>query len=155
MGKSSQLDKGKGKMIELDKPKKAAPFPLQTGGAFKIRNREPAPPAPIAPQLVQGVKIPTEAPCVARVLKLVNDEEDVEAEHPAEVTSVPVPKAPTPREESKVEVIEAPLARKRMLRKAADTAVPGAAILFAAIDKRLSNREELLAKSLLFFILLL
>ena len=101
-------------MIE---PKKVAPFPLQTGGAFKIRDRDLTPPAPIVPQPVQGVKNLTEAPRVARVLKLVDDKEHIEAEHHVEVTSVPVPKAPTPREESRVEVIEASLARKRNLKK--------------------------------------
>ena len=50
---------------------------------------------------------------MARVLKLVDDEEDVEAEHPAEVTSVLVPKAPTLREESKIEVIEASLTDRK------------------------------------------
>ena len=40
-GKSNQLDKGKGKMIEPEKPKKAVPFPLQTGGVFKIHDRDP------------------------------------------------------------------------------------------------------------------
>ena len=86
-------------MIEPVKPKKATPFPLQTGGVFKIHDRDPAPTTPIVPQPVQGVKNPTEAPPrVARVLKLVDDEDDIEAGQPTKVTSVPVPKAPTPRE---------------------------------------------------------
>ena len=141
-GKSSQLDKGKGKMIESEKPRKAAPFPLQTGGAFKIRDREPALPAPKAPQPVLGVKSPTEAPRVARVLRLVDDEEDVEAEHPAEVASVPARKAPTPREESKVKVIEAPLPKKIMLRKIADVAVPPAAPAAVNMANFLANRKR-------------
>ena len=37
------MDKGNGKMIEPEKPKKAAPFPLQTGGVFKIHNKDLAP----------------------------------------------------------------------------------------------------------------
>ena len=125
-GKSSQLDKGKGKMIEPEKPKKTILFPFQIGGAFKIRDKEPAPPAPIAPQPIQGVKNPTEAPRVARVLKLVDDEEDVEAEHYAEA-------------------IKAPLARKRTLKKAVDAAIPGAA-LAAAVNMAnfLSNRRKLM-----------
>ena len=77
------MDKGKGKMVKPEKPKKAAPFPLQTGGVFKIHNRDTAPTVPIVPQPVQGVKNPTEAPPrVARVLKLVDDEDDVEARQP-------------------------------------------------------------------------
>ena len=121
------MDKDKGKMIEPEKLKKAAPFSLQTGGIFKIHDRDTAPTAPIVPQPVQVVKNLTKAPPrVARVLKLVDDEDDVEAGQPAEATSVLIPKAPTPREESKVEVIEAPLMRKRTLKKAVDAATLGA-----------------------------
>ena len=102
-GKSKQIDKGKSKMIEPEKPKKAALFPLQTGGVFKIHDKDPAPPAPEVTQLVQGEKDPTEAARrMARVLKLVDKEDDVEAGKHTEVASVPVPKPSTPREESKL-----------------------------------------------------
>ena len=129
-------------MIEPKKSKKVAPIPLQTGGAFKIRDREPTPPVPVAPQPVLGVKSPIEAPRVTRVLRLVDDKEDVEAEHPTEVASVPAPKAPTSREESEVEVIEAPLAKKRTLRKAADVAVPAAAPAAVNMANFLANRRR-------------
>ena len=143
-GKSNQMDKGKGKMIEPEKPKKAALFPLQTGGVFKIHDRDLAPTTPIVPQPVQGVKNPTEAPSrVARVFKLVDDEDDVEAGQPAEATSVPVPKASTPREESKVEVIEALLMWKRTLKKVVDAAAPRA-VPAAAVNMAnfLANRRR-------------
>ena len=61
---------------------------------------------------------------VARVLKLVDEEDDLEAGKPVEVALVPVPKALTLGEESEVEVIEALLARKRTLKKVADAAAP-------------------------------
>ena len=63
---------------------------------------------------------------MARVLKLVDDEDDVEAGQLAEATSVLVPKALTLREGSKVEVIEAPLMRKGTLKKVVDAAAPRA-----------------------------
>ena len=135
-GKSKQMDMGKGKMIKPEKPKKAALFPLQTGGVFKIHDKDPAPSAPAVTQFVQWEKKQTEAPPrVAKVLNLVDEEDDVEAGKPAEVTSVPVPKVPTQREESKVKVIEAHLMRKRTLKKAVDAAaprvVPAAAVTMA------------------------
>jgi hypothetical protein len=120
------MDKGKGKMIEPEKPKKAAAFPLQTGGVFKIYDTDPAPPASVVAPSVQRARNPIEAPRVARVLKLVDEEEEVEAEKPVEVASVPAPKISNPREDSEVEVIEAPLMRKRTLTKAVDVAAPGA-----------------------------
>ena len=126
-GKSKQMDKGKGKMIEPEKPKKVALFPLQTGGVFKIYDKDPAPPALAVTQPVQGEKNSTEVPPrVAIVLKLVDEEDDVKAGKLAKATSVPVAEAPTPREESEVEVIEAPLMRKRTLKKVVDAAAPGA-----------------------------
>ena len=126
-GKSKQMDKGKGKMIEPEKPKKAAPFPLQTGGVFKIHDKDHAPLAPTIIQPGKREKKLTEAPPrVARVLKLVDDDDDLETGD-AKVVSVPVQKAPTPEEESDIEVIKAPLVRKRTLKKAADAAIPEAA----------------------------
>ena len=61
---------------------------------------------------------------MARVLKLVDEEDDLEAGKPAKVASVPAPKASTPGEESEVEVIEALFAKKRTLKKATDAAAP-------------------------------
>jgi hypothetical protein len=47
--KSKKVDKGKGKIVEPEKPKKVV-YPIQTGGVFKIREpRLPSPPVlPIA-----------------------------------------------------------------------------------------------------------
>ena len=82
-------------------------------------------------------------PRVARVLKLVDDEDDLEAREPAKVVSVPVQKAPTPEEESKVEVIEASLARKRILKKAADVVIPKAApVAVVNMANFLANRRK-------------
>ena len=98
---------------------------MQTGGVFKIHDKEPAPPVPTATHPVKREKIPIAAPPqVARVLKLVDEEDNLEDGKPTEVASVPAPNASTPREDSKVEVIEAPLAKKRTLKKAADAAAP-------------------------------
>ena len=60
---------------------------------------------------------------MARALKLVNDEDDLEAGEPAEVVSVPIQKPPTLEKDSIIEVIEAPLVRKRTLKRAADAAI--------------------------------
>ena len=51
-----KMDKGKGKVIEPEKPKKATPFPLQTCGAFKIYEKDPVPLAPPVIQLVKREK---------------------------------------------------------------------------------------------------
>ena len=58
---------------------------------------------------------------MAKVLKLVDDEEDLEVGQPTESASVPVL---VPVEDSKVEVVEVPLMRKRTLKKVADAAAP-------------------------------
>jgi hypothetical protein len=121
-GKPSHMDKGKGKMIEPEKPQKAAAHPLQTGGVFKIYDPKTA-----SPTLKQWVKDPVEAPRVARVLKLVDEEEEAVAEKPTEMPSIPALGVPTLREDSEVEVIEVPLVRKRKLKKAAEIAAPEAA----------------------------
>jgi hypothetical protein len=143
-GKSKQMNKGKGKMIEPEKLKKAAPFPLQTGGVFKIHDKDLAPLALAVIQPVKREKKPTEAPPrVARVLKLVDDKDDLEVGEPAEVISVPVQKAPTLEEESKVKVIKAHLARKRILKKATDVAIPEAALAVAVnMANFLANRRK-------------
>ena len=63
-------------------------------------------------------------PRAARVLKLVDDEEDLKAQQPLKVTLGPVPTALTPSEESDVKVIEAPLVKKRKLVKGVEVAIP-------------------------------
>ena len=69
-------------------------------------------------------KKPVETPLrVARVLKLVDEEEDFEAQQPLEAALGLVLTAPTPGEESEVEVIEAPLVKKRKLVKTIKVAV--------------------------------
>jgi hypothetical protein len=145
--KSKKVDKGKGKMVEPEKPKKTT-YPIQTGEDFKIR--EPRPPSspvlPIAPPtkkspLVDGTR--TEAhPKVARALKLA-DEEESEVEKPIEGTPEQTPRteAPTkeqgvkephkgtskkiaqdkvPAEESDVQVVEAPLIKRKKLKRASE-----------------------------------
>jgi hypothetical protein len=70
-------------------------------------------------------KKPVEAPPrAAKVLKLVDEEEDSWAKQPAEVAPGPVLQVSAPVEESEVEVIEAPLVRKRKMTKMAGAAAP-------------------------------
>jgi hypothetical protein len=126
------VDRGKGKMIEPEKPKKSAPIPLQTGGAFKIYKPtaqvSPAPPAaqPVKKSSIEKKKKkkkPAEMPPrEARMLKLVDEDEVPEVQQPLKAAPRPVPKVSTPVEESKVEVIEAPLVKKRKLTKAVEAA---------------------------------
>jgi hypothetical protein len=61
---------------------------------------------------------------VARVLKLVDEDEDLETQQPLEAASGPVSTVPTPCEESDVEVIEVPLLKKRKLTKVVKVVVP-------------------------------
>jgi hypothetical protein len=75
------VGKSKGKLIELEKPKKAATFLFQTGRAFKILEKDPV---PLTPPIVQPEKRgPAEkkkpVKKMTRVLKLVNEEENPEA----------------------------------------------------------------------------
>jgi hypothetical protein len=51
--KPKAVDKGKGKLVEPERPKKAAAFPLQIGGAFKIFEKDLIPSAPPVTQLVK------------------------------------------------------------------------------------------------------
>ena len=141
-GKSKQMDKGK--MIEPEKPKKVVPFPLQTGRVFKIHNKDPAPLAPTILQPEKKEERPIEVPSrVAKVLKLVDDEEDLETGEPVKVASVPVQKASTPEEKSKVEVIEAPLIRKRTLKKAADdVGLEATLTVVVSMANLLANRRK-------------
>ena len=131
-------------MIEPEKPKKIARFPLQTDGVFKIYDKDPAPLAPVVTQLVKREKKLAEAPSrVAKVLRLVDYEEDLEVEEPAKVTSVLVPKAPTLGEESEVKVIEVPLVRKRTPKKVANVATPEAILAVAMnVASFLANQRK-------------
>jgi hypothetical protein len=142
----TKVDKGKGKVVEPEKPKKAT-YPIQTGGNFKIREpRRPSPPVlPIAPPnkkspLNEGTK--TEAhPKVVRALKLADEESKTEKSVEAALSPIPRTEAPAeaqgvkepfegapketalgrvPIEESDVEVVEAPLIRKRKLKRASE-----------------------------------
>jgi hypothetical protein len=86
-GKSKKVENGKGKMIEPEKPKKVI-YPIQTGGTFKIHERNAStPPASLmVPStkknlVVQRKKIEI-PPRMARVLKLADKEDESEAEKP-------------------------------------------------------------------------
>jgi hypothetical protein len=63
-------------------------------------------------------------PHVARVLKLIDESEDLEAQQPLETAPGPIPTVPTPGEELDVEVVEASLVKKRKLTKAVEVAAP-------------------------------
>jgi hypothetical protein len=63
-------------------------------------------------------------PQVARILKLIDKSEDLEALQPLEAASRPVPTVPTPDKESDVELIKGPLVKKRKLIKAVEVAAP-------------------------------
>ena len=115
-------------MTELEKPKKSV---LQTGRAFKIYElRALVPPELLVIQLPKKSPIrkkkPVEAPPrVARLLKLV-DEDDLGVQQPLKTAPGLVPTISTLDEESEVEVIEAPLVRKRKLVKGVDVTAPEA-----------------------------
>jgi hypothetical protein len=88
--KSTKVDKGKGKMVEPEKPKKTT-FPVQTGENFKIREpRLPSPLVlPIAPPikkspLVEGRRTEVH-PKVVRALRLA-EEEELKVEKPIKAT---------------------------------------------------------------------
>jgi hypothetical protein len=148
--KSKKVDKGKGKMVEPEKPKKTT-YPVQTGGTFKIREpRPPSPPVlPIAPPikkspLVEGTR--TEAhPRVARALKLADEESGVEK--PIEGTPEQTPRVEAstkeqgvkephkgtpkrtaqdkvPTEESDVQVVEAHLIKRKKLKRGSKPTAP-------------------------------
>jgi hypothetical protein len=118
--KPKAVDKGKAKVVDTGKPAKAV-YPVMTGGDFKIREpKVPTPPSlPINPPPEEGLaKKPEETPKVARALKLLDEEESPEAGGPAKDLPGPVPKTHSATDES-VEVVEAPLAKKRKLTRAA------------------------------------
>jgi hypothetical protein len=121
------VDKGKAKVVDSRKPKKVT-YPIQTGGAFKIHERK-APTLLASPVVPSAKKSPivekkAEKPSrVARVLKLLNDEEGSEAGGPAEALLKPIPQVCAPTEES-VEVIKAPPVKKRKLTKVVEPKIP-------------------------------
>jgi hypothetical protein len=118
--KPKAVDKGKAKVVDTGKPAKAV-YPVMTGEHFKIRERKvPTPPSlPINPPPEEGLaKKLEETPKVARALKLLDEEESPEAGGPAKDLPGPVPKTHSATDES-VEVVEAPLAKKRKLTRAA------------------------------------
>jgi hypothetical protein len=120
--KPKAVDKGKAKVVDTGKPAKAV-YPVMTGGNFKIREPKiPTPPSlPINPPPKEGLaKKPEKPPKVARALKLLDEEESPEADGPAKDLPGPAPKTHSATNES-VEVVEAPLAKKRKLTRAAGT----------------------------------
>ena len=92
-------------MIEPEKPKKAAPFPYKQAGFSKSTTRIKLLRRQQSPIPYKGRKTRLRKR-VARVLKLIDDKDDLKTGKPAEA-----------------EVIEAPLTKKRTLQKAADAAV--------------------------------
>jgi hypothetical protein len=120
------VDKVKAKVIDTGKPKKAT-YPIQNDGVFKIwEPKVPTPPTlPIAPPakknpLGEKAEKPSK---VARVLKLLDEEESLEAGRPVGALPNPTPQVHTTVEES-VEVIETPPVKKRKLTKVAESEVP-------------------------------
>jgi hypothetical protein len=122
------VDKGKAKVVDTGKPTKAV-YPIMNGGDFKIREpKVPTPPSlPVNPPAKRGLleEKPEKPPKVARVLRLLDEEESPEAGGPAKDLPGPAHKTHSASEES-VEVVEAPLVRKRRLAKAAGPDVPAA-----------------------------
>jgi hypothetical protein len=132
--KPKKIDKGKGKLVEPEKPKKTT-YPIQTGGAFKIRESRP-------PSLPAEGTATVAHPKVAMALKLA-DEEKLKVEKPIEGTPEQTPRAEAPAqeqgvkephtsthqktaqekvhvEESDVQEVEAPLIKRKKLKKGAE-----------------------------------
>jgi hypothetical protein len=126
--KPKAVDKGKAKVVDTGKPTKAV-YPIMTGGNFKIREpKVPTPPSlPINPPAKKGLLVdkPEKPPRVARSLKLLDEEESPEAGGPAKDLPGSARKTHSAAEES-VEVVEAPLVKRRKLTKAAGEDVPAA-----------------------------
>jgi hypothetical protein len=126
--KPKVVDKGKAKVVDTGKPAKVV-YPVMTGRDFKIREpKVPTPPSlPVNPSAKKGLLVekPEKPLKVARVLKLLDEEESPEAGGPAKDLPRSARKTHSAAEES-VEVVEAPLVKKRRLTKAAGTDVPAA-----------------------------
>jgi hypothetical protein len=99
------------------------------GGDFKIRElKVPTPPSlPINQSAKRGplAEKPEKPPKAARVLKLLDEEGSPEAGGPVQDLLDPARRTHSAAEES-VEVVEAPLVKKRRLTKAAGTDIPAA-----------------------------
>jgi hypothetical protein len=104
-------------------PKKVV-YRTQTGVAFKIHERKDptppvspiVPPAKKSPTVEKKVEVPSR---VARVLKLADEEDELEAKTSVKAVAEPTTLVSVPAEESDVQVIEAPLVKKRKLKKVA------------------------------------
>jgi hypothetical protein len=120
------VNKGKAKVIDTRKPEKVK-YLIMTGGDFKIQEPKvpTPPPLPIAPPVKKDpLQEKAEKPSkVARVLKLLDEEESPEASGAVKDQPQPTPQIQVAVEES-MEVIEVPLAKKRKLTKVAGTEVP-------------------------------
>jgi hypothetical protein len=126
--KAKVIDKGKAKVVNTRKPANAV-YPIMTGGAFKIREpKVPTPPSlPINPPVKKDLLVekPEKPPKVVRALKLLDEEKSPEAGGPTKDLPGSTHKTHSAAEES-VEVVEAPLVKKRRLTKATGTDVPAA-----------------------------
>jgi hypothetical protein len=124
--KPKVVDKGKTKVVDTGKPTKAV-YPIMTSGNFKIREpKVPTPPSlPINPPVKKGLPMdkPEKPPRAARALKLLDEEESSEAGGPAKDLPGSARKTHSAVEES-LEVVEAPLIKRRKLTKAAGENVP-------------------------------
>jgi hypothetical protein len=126
--KPKVADKGKAKVIDTGKPTKAV-YPIMTGGNFKIwEPKVPIPPSlPVNPPTKKGLLVdkPEKPPRVARALKLLDEEESSKVGGPTKNLPGSARKTHSATEES-VEVVEAPLVKRRKLTKAAGEDVPTA-----------------------------
>jgi hypothetical protein len=126
--KPKVIDKGKAKVVDTGKPAKVI-YPIMTGGDFKIREpKVPTPPSlPINQPAKRGplAEKPEKPPKAARVFKLLDEEGSPEASGPVKDLLDPARRTHSAAEES-VEVVEAPLVKKRRLTKAAGSDVPAA-----------------------------
>jgi hypothetical protein len=124
--KPKVVDKGKAKVVDAGKPVKAV-YPIMTGGNFKIREpRISTPPSlPVNPPAKEGLLVekPEKPPKVARALKLLDEEESLEAGGLVKDLPGSARKTHSAAEES-VEVFEAPPIKRRKLTKAAGEDVP-------------------------------
>jgi hypothetical protein len=126
--KPKAVDKGKAKVVDTGKPAKAV-YPIMTGGNFKIREPKilTPPSLPVNPPAKEGLLVekPEKSPKVARALKLLDEEESPETGGPTKDLPGPTRKTHSATEES-VEVVEAPLVKKRKLTRATGTGAPAA-----------------------------